>query len=151
RQIADNPEGEREEVRQIAAATGFSGDELENVVAVITSDRDRWVNVMMSAELGYGTDAASPLRAAAATFAAFIVIGSLPLAVFFWNLIGWHEVARPGAWSAALTALGFFLVGSLKARVVETRWWAAGLETLAVGGLAAGVAFAVGLMLEGVG
>jgi VIT1/CCC1 family predicted Fe2+/Mn2+ transporter len=41
RHIATIPDGEREEIRQIFAGKGFSGDELERIVAVITSDDSR--------------------------------------------------------------------------------------------------------------
>ena len=145
------PEGEREEIRQLFAAKGFSGDDLERVVDVITADRERWVDTMMSEELGYGRDAASALRAAAATFVAFVVVGALPLAVYVVDAIAPGDVAHPFAWSAALTAVAFFAVGALKARVVAQHWWRAGLETLAVGGAAAAVAYVVGVALQGVG
>ena len=151
RHVDEYPEGEREEVRQLFAQKGFSGDDLERAVDVITSDRDRWVDTMMSEELGYGADASNPLRAAAATFVAFVVIGALPLVVFLWNIATSSDISHPFAWSAALTALAFVTVGALKARVVEQAWWRAGMETLLVGGGAAVVAYAVGVALEGVG
>jgi VIT1/CCC1 family predicted Fe2+/Mn2+ transporter len=144
------PEGEREEVRQLFAAKGFSGDELEHVVDVITADRDRWIDTMMTEELGYGTDSGNPIRAAASTFAAFVAVGAVPLAVFVVNAISPGTVARPFLWSGVLTAVAFFAVGGMKARVVAGRWWRGGLETLLVGGAAAAVAYAIGVALEGI-
>jgi vacuolar iron transporter family protein len=151
RHIEAVPEGEREEVRQLFAAKGFRGDDLEHVVDVITADRERWIDTMMREELGYGADAGSALRAAAATFGAFVVVGTLPLAVYLADLALPGDVANPFAWSAALTAVAFFTVGAVKGRVVAQRWWRAGLQTLAVGGAAAAVAYVVGVALQGVG
>ena len=151
RHVAEVPEGEREEVRQLFAAKGFGGDDLERVVDVITADRRRWVDTMMREELGYGADSGSALRAAAATFAAFVVVGSVPLAVYLIDVAAPGDVGHPFAWSAVLTAAAFFTVGAAKARVVSQRWWRAGLETLAVGGAAAAVAYVIGVALQGVG
>jgi VIT1/CCC1 family predicted Fe2+/Mn2+ transporter len=46
--IALVPDGEREEIRQIFAAKGFSGDDLERIVTVITSDQSLWAKTMAS-------------------------------------------------------------------------------------------------------
>ncbi len=151
RHVALIPEGEREEVRQLFASKGFAGADLDRVVEVITEDRDRWIDTMMTEELGYGIESGNPLRAAASTFAAFVAVGFLPLIVYVVDLATPGSVADPFAWSAALTAVAFLVVGGLKARVVEQPWWRSALETLAIGGAAAAIAFLVGVALEGVG
>ena len=150
RQIALIPTGEEEEIRQIFAGKGFEAAELERVVEVITADRRVWVDTMMTEELGYGAAHADPLRAAAATFAAFLALGFLPLAVFVIDALSPGEIAAPFAWSAAMTAAAFFAIGAMKARFVDRRWWRSGLETLLIGGAAAALAFVVGTLLQGV-
>jgi VIT1/CCC1 family predicted Fe2+/Mn2+ transporter len=144
------PEGEREEIRQIFAAKGFEGADLERVVDVITSDPERWTETMMSEELGYGSVEPSELHAAGATFVAFMVVGFLPLIAFVYNLAASTEIAHPFAWSAVLTAVAFLVVGGMKSRFVDQSWWRAALETLAVGGLAAVLAYVAGAVLDSV-
>lgn len=150
RQIELVPDGEREEIRQIFAAKGFSGDDLERIVEVITSDRRTWVETMMSEELGYGSSERSEFRAAAATLAAFVTIGFLPLLVYVYDLAAPGDVADPFAWSALMTGIAFAVVGSLKARFVGRSRWRSALETVLVGGLAATLAYVVGALLQSV-
>ncbi len=142
------PEGEREEVRQIFARKGFQGETLEKVVKVITSDPDRWVNVMLTEEFGYAPEHASPWKAALSTFAAFILVGSIPLAPFFYQWMTGTVFFDPFMTSVLMTGIAFFAVGAVKSRYVHQSWFVSGLETLAVGGAAASVAFAVGHFLR---
>lgn len=144
------PEGEREEIRQIFAAKGFTNEDLDRVVEVITADRNRWVEAMMTEELGYGTDAGDPLRAAGATLLAFTCVGFLPLAVFVADLIVPGDIPAPFAWSALLTGIALCVVGALKGRVVGRPAWRSALETAVIGGLAAALAYLVGAALAGV-
>ena len=150
RQIAASPEQERDAVRRIFEAKGFSGGDLDRVVDVITSDRRVWVETVMSGRDGLGLADPAPLRAAGATLVAFLTVGFLPLAAFVIDALGWVEIEHAFAWSAAMTALAFFGVGALKSRFVEQVWWRSGLETLAVGGLAAALAYGIGAALQGV-
>jgi VIT1/CCC1 family predicted Fe2+/Mn2+ transporter len=143
------PEGEREEIRQIYAAKGFAGEDLERIVEVITSDRELWAQTMMSEELGFGSTEPNEYRAALSTLAAFITIGFLPLLVYVFDLIRAGDVSEPFLWSALLTALAFLVVGGMKARFTDQSWWRSAIETLTVGGLAATLAYGAGALLQG--
>lgn len=145
RHIEVIPEGEREEVRQIYRGKGFEGEELERVVALITADRSRWVRTMLTEEYGLPVEIRSPLRAALATFVAFCLCGLVPLAPY---VFGAREAF---GLSALLTAAVFFAIGSVKSLWSTATWWRSGLSTLAVGGLAASLAYAVGLLLRSLG
>lgn len=85
----------------------------------------------------------SPIRAALYTFVAFVLCGSVPLLPYLAGL------DRPEWPSAIMTGATFFAIGSFRSRWSPKPWWLAGIETLAVGMLAAGVAYAVGYGLRG--
>jgi VIT1/CCC1 family predicted Fe2+/Mn2+ transporter len=149
--IREVPEGERNEIREIYRAKGFEGEDLERAVAVITANEERWVNEMMSEELGYGSDFEAPVRAALATFSAFVLVGILPLAPFLLNLLWDGLFDHPFLVSAIFTGVAFSGVGITKAKVVGQAWWKGGGLTLALGGSAATVAYLIGAALQGVG
>lgn len=146
RHIDEVPGGEREEIRQIFARKGFQGEALDHIVEVITGDRELWVNTMITEELGLPLDGPSPLRAGLSTFAAFVVAGLVPLLPF---LSSGADNGRRFLASAAATALVFWLVGMLKGRALERPALRSGMETLAIGGGAAVLAYVVGAVLRG--
>ena len=148
-QVRQIPEGEREEVRQIFAAKGFEGNELERVVQVITSDPHQWVDVMMKEELGIASEEVSAWLAAVYTFVAFLTIGSLPLLAYAVEIAFPELIAEPFVWSAVMTGMAFFLIGAIKGRVVDQSLWRSALETLIIGSTAALLAFLAGLLLQG--
>jgi VIT1/CCC1 family predicted Fe2+/Mn2+ transporter len=146
--IADYPEGEREEVREIFRQKGFENNDLDRAVDIITANRERWVQTMLTDEHGVSLYGPSAIRAAAVTFAAFVLVGTVPLLTFVFDYFG-MSVSSPFFWSATLTGIAFFLTGALKSRFVEQAWWSAGLETLTVGGSAAVLSYVVGALLGG--
>jgi len=82
--IATVPDGEREEIRQIFGGKGFSGDNLEAIVDVITADESRWAKTMVVEEYGLAPTPKSPAVAALSTFAAFTLCGLVPLVSYLW-------------------------------------------------------------------
>ncbi|MEJ8476080.1 VIT1/CCC1 transporter family protein [Roseibium algae] len=136
------PDGEREEIRQIYMAKGYGGEELETLVTIITSHRQTWIETMMQEEYGLAAIRRSPLKAAGATFAAFVICGSLPLLPFVFGM------NASGTITTALTACAFFLIGSIKARWSTQSWFSSGAETIAIGMSAAGIAWLVGYLLH---
>jgi len=89
-------------------------------------------------------------RAALSTLVAFLTIGFLPLLVFVYDFAAPGDVEDPFVWSAVMTAIAFFVVGGMKSRFVDQVWWRSALETLAVGSLAAVLAYVAGVLLAGV-
>jgi VIT1/CCC1 family predicted Fe2+/Mn2+ transporter len=141
------PAGEREEVRQLLARDGLTGDVLATATDAITADRQRWIDVMMAREHGFGAVRPEPLRAATATFLAFVAVGVLPLLAFVVDAIPDVDVTNPYAWSTMLAALAFVAVGAVQGIVVDESWWRGAATTLGIGGAAAALAYVVGLAL----
>lgn len=146
-EIHSHPEGEREEIRQIYALKGFSGDQLEEVVNVITANHHQWVDTMLQEEHGLSLEPTRAGTAALTTFVAFCIVGALPLLPFLLNWAVPGLIPRPFLVSSLVTMLGFYLVGALKGQFVNVSGYRSGLETLLVGGIAAGLAYIVGFVL----
>lgn len=144
------PEGEREEIRQILASQGYTGELLDRAVKLITKDRERWVEMMLREEHGLSLSVPNAWRAAMMTFAAFLAIGLLPLIPFLLQLVVGVEIPMPYRLSTLMTGGAFFAVGAVKSRFVEQSWYWSGFETLAVGGGAAGLAYVCGAILKSV-
>lgn len=146
-EVDNLPEKEKEEIRDIYRDKGFEGETLEKIVDVITSDKDRWVNVMMKEELGMSLEERSPLKIGLVTYVSFILIGLIPLTVYVWDYI------QPGGSnlflvSSILTAIGFMIIGIFKSYLTQTKLWRGVAETILLGLVAALVAYFVGDWLE---
>jgi VIT1/CCC1 family predicted Fe2+/Mn2+ transporter len=138
--IALVPSGEREEIRQIFGLKGFSGADLERIVDVITSDKERWAKTMAVEEYGLSPAVKSPVLAALSTSAAFVLCGLVPLISY---LMGYSL-----ALCAVATGLVFFSIGALKSRWSLAGWARSGLETLLIGMSAAALSFGVAFGLR---
>lgn len=140
--IETHPEGEREEVLHIFREKGFEGEDLDRVVELITSNREIWVQTMLTEEYGLPREVRSPWLAALSTFSAFLICGLAPLVPFIFGASNGFMLA------SVLTGAVFFAIGSVKSLWSTESWLKSGLTTLFVGAAAASFAYVLGMMLK---
>jgi vacuolar iron transporter family protein len=134
------PERERWEVAAILHRYGVRGDALKMAVESICSDRKRWVDFMMRFELDLREPQPERAAQSAATIGgAYVVGGFIPL--FPYMIFATTPPAL--ALSSTLTAIALFGFGWLKARATGLPPLRGALQTLAIGGAAAIVAYVV--------
>jgi vacuolar iron transporter family protein len=150
-EIEHFPEGERSEMVEIYRGKGYSREDAEALMDIQSKDHDLWLDAMMVHELGLLPDDRQPARSAVATFLAFLVAGSVPLFIYLLGLVVPVDAAISFPVALVLSALALFALGAAKVLITERSWFRSGLEMLLVGGLAAGVAYLVGYLLQGLG
>ncbi len=144
RHIQEVPNLEREEIRNIYAEKGFSGELLEGIVETITASPDVWVAVMMSEEHQLQpVDRRTALRSAIIVGIAAIVGSLIPLVPFLFV-----PVSTGILLSIGFSALVLFIVGVVKARMTVGHPGKSGLEMAVIGTVSALVGYAVGALLR---
>jgi VIT1/CCC1 family predicted Fe2+/Mn2+ transporter len=138
----ETPEGERREIREILRQKGLSGEVLEAATDQVAENHAASIQLMLVDEYGLAPVDPHPMRAALTTFGAFLAAGLVPLLPFLLGLETAFSV------SAAMTGAVFFAIGAAKSHWSLSPWWRSGAETLAIGGVAAAVAFVVGSLFH---
>lgn len=93
-------------------------------------------------------DEPSPVINGSTTFAAFIIVGLVPLLAYTVDLVFDLELNNLFLISSVLTAAAFVGIGLLKSRVAKSNMTRAVKETLVLGVLAASLAYVLGDVLE---
>jgi predicted membrane protein (TIGR00267 family) len=147
REIASQPDEEREEIREIYVAKGFKGQLLEDVVETITSNRETWVGTMMDEELHLQpVDEHGLVRSAVVVTVATLIGHLIPIVPFI-------MVSRTSAiiLAIALSAVTLFGVGVYSAKTLVGDWRRSGLQMVAIGLGAAAIGFLIGRLFHTVG
>lgn len=128
------------EVESIFRGYGLSGPALSSVVEAITSDRKRWIDFMMRFELGL--ERPDPRRAPISAFtigASYLVGGLIPLFPYMLT----SSLPEALRISVGITGIALILFGMVKGHFTGVNKLKSAAQTLLVGGLAAGAAFAL--------
>ncbi|GIF18514.1 VIT1/CCC1 family predicted Fe2+/Mn2+ transporter [Actinoplanes tereljensis] len=137
-----NPDGEAAELVAAWTARGLPVHLAEQVAAVLRDNPEQALRVHAQEELGVVPDELpSPWTAAGSSFVCFSIGALIPLLTY---LFGSDDL-----WLAlAVGGLGLFGAGALVARFTAQSWWFSGLRQLALGGLAAAVTYAIGVLIS---
>lgn len=134
------------EMRHLLERKGYTSSDARNFTDLLIKNKEVWLDIMMHEELKLGTNhSLGPLRGAITTFFAFVAAGMIPLFSYFFLPPNHPHLFF---FASALTAVGLFIVGSLRARFMKRSVFFAGLEMLAVGGIAAVIAYTIGAFVK---
>ena len=134
------PELEAQEVTDILENYGLEPHEAAPIVQSIRADRNRWIGFMMRFELGLEEPDRSRIWRSALTIAfSYMVGGLIPLAPYL--IAG--KVRTALLFSALVTLLALFVFGFVKNRITGLSPLRGGIQTIVIGGVAAGAAFLI--------
>jgi len=148
--IHEDPKGQRLALEKIFKKQGFSGKELKSVVKVTSESETVWMDTLMKHKYHLIDEHITPIKGGLITFAAFNLIGFIPLAAYVFNPFFDMTPGQLFGWTAVATLAALFTVGAVKARLLKQRWILSGLETMLIGGVAAAIAYLVGYLLRNI-
>jgi VIT1/CCC1 family predicted Fe2+/Mn2+ transporter len=145
--VRDDPDLECQEITDLYRGKGFSGTLLDQVVATITANRDKWVSTILEEERHLQPVAnADVMRSSVVITAATLVGHLIPLFPFLFLSRGPALVL-----AVILSAVVLFGVGAYQAITRIGSWWRQGARMILIGLGAAGLGFAIGRLFHASG
>ncbi|HEX6835903.1 MAG TPA: VIT1/CCC1 transporter family protein [Polyangia bacterium] len=141
-EVAKIPHLEKEELRDIYRKKGLDGETLERVVDAFTANETRWVDIMMTEELGLQPVEGSALAAGGIVGISYVIAAAVPLVPYLF-LVGVRALLA----SMAITAVALYGVGVAKARLTQRPELRAGIETMMTGLVGTAICWGIGRLV----
>jgi len=139
-EVKEIPDEEAREVQNVFTDYGLTREEAEPVVQALTQKPKEWVDFMMRFELGLEEpDPKRALQSAATIAGSYIGGGFIPLAPY----MVLHSARIALVWSAVVTLIALGVFGYIKGRFTGSKPRRSAMQTIVIGGLAAGAAFLI--------
>ena len=140
------PDREAQEVAEVFESYGLSPEESAPLVAALQKKPEAYVDFMMRFELGLEKPEPKRALSSALTIAgAYIAGGLIPLSPYF--VVPQARTAL--LWSALITLIALAVFGFFKSKATGSPPLRGGLQTVLIGGLAAGAAFLIARLFSG--
>lgn len=142
--VEENPEKEIQKIRDVYSKRGFEGGLLDQIVSKITSEKTRWVEVIMLEELRL-----SPATRSGALWSSLIVglsamVGSfIPLIPFFFFGVKTSVIV-----SLIVSSLALFAAGAFRAKITVGFWLKSGIQMLIIGLVSALLGYYIGYLFS---
>ncbi len=144
-EIEHEPNEEFQELKSIYKGKGLSDPEAHAVVEKIARDKKKFLEDMLINELHiHSSNLENPLRVGLVTGLAFLLGAGVPLLPYY--AVSERLVAVEG--SIVISSAFLLVAGAWKGRVAGTKAWKTGLETLALGIVAAAILYLIGVAFE---
>lgn len=139
-EMEHEPEEERWELKRIYMQKGLTEQEAEMVVSRLMKDKGKFLEDILTNELHvHRQNLQNPLKLGAVIGASFLIGAFVPLLPYLVSTKPASSVA-----SVILSLAFLFAAGEWKGRIVGRKRLRSGVETLAIGAVAAGVLYAIG-------
>lgn len=144
-EIVNLPEREAEEIREIFREYEIEDQHIEPIIQKLQQKPDKYADFMMKYELGLEKpDPKRGLKSALTIALSYAFGGMVPLLPYFFMPTPKEALGI----SVILTLIVLFIFGFIKGKFTGAKMWKSGLETMLVGGLAAGAAFFLATILS---
>ncbi|MEO6392487.1 MAG: VIT1/CCC1 transporter family protein [Pyrinomonadaceae bacterium] len=143
-EVKEKPQVEEAEVADIFSEYGLTDEEIEPIVRAFRQHPNSWIDFMMRFELGL--EKPNPKRAltSALTIAsAYIAGGLIPLLPYMIL----RDMREGLYFSVVATLLALLVFGYVKGRFTGSRPLRSAIQTMLIGGLAAGAAFLIARLI----
>jgi VIT1/CCC1 family predicted Fe2+/Mn2+ transporter len=146
REITERPEKERVELFEILRVKDVSEEDIHAFADLYNRNPELLADFMMQHEIGMpDPSGGNPALDGLATFLSFIFFGAIPLIPYFLR----YPDQTTFQWSVFATAVALVMLGLLRWRVTHEGVARCVGETVAVGGICAVIAYAVGMAVGG--
>jgi VIT1/CCC1 family predicted Fe2+/Mn2+ transporter len=134
------PEIEAKEVIDIFKTYGLNDAHIEPIIADFKKNPDNWVAFMMQNELHLDKPDKARAKKSGLTIAlSYLFAGFIPLSPYIF-IKNTHSALLV---SVAVTLLALLIFGYIKAKLIGNNPWKSALQTILIGGVAAGAAYLI--------
>lgn len=145
REIVERVKDEEEEIYGIFEEYGVDRSESDSVLQALKRNPKAWVDFMMRFELGLEEPQKNRASQSAVTIAvSYILGGIIPLLPYMLAA----SASQALAVSVVITLFALLIFGAVKGRLTGAGALRSGMQTMLIGGLAAGVAYALARALN---